>query len=248
MRVSFFVRPLAAILAVAGWAYAQQAKSQAEVEAVQKIAQATDAVTQIAAVDELLQKFKDTEFKAVALQIQTSAAFQMNDRDKVIIYGERALEANPQNYQVMVMMAQAIAQGTREFDLDREEKLKRVETLADGAITALATAVKPNPQIADADWEQEKKNFESDATIAKGMADAARKDYEGAITHFEAASTIKPDVVTTLRLAQAYNNAKRYPEALKLADQVLGDAQLNPALRQFAEQEKAAAAKGAGAQ
>jgi tetratricopeptide (TPR) repeat protein len=248
MRISFIARPLAVALVWMGLASAQQPKSQAEAEALQKIVNATDPAEQIQAVDELLQKFKDTEYKAIVLGIQASAAFQMNDRDKVIVYGEKALEANPQNYQVMVMMAQALAQGTREFDLDREEKLARVEKLATDAIAVLDVAQKPNPQVTDEQWTQEVTNFKADATVALGMADAARKSFDDAITHFQAALVLRPDQVTTLRLAQAYNNAGKYPDALKLADEVLADSQLNPALRPFAEQEKAKAEKGAGGQ
>ncbi len=68
-------------------------------------AQTPDA--RIAAAEKLLTEFADTEFKAVALQIAAASAQQKNDFEKMVVYAERTLEADPKNYPAMLMLATA---------------------------------------------------------------------------------------------------------------------------------------------
>ena len=58
-------------------------------------------------------------------------AYQMKgDSDNVIIYAERVLkEGDPKNYEAMLMLSESYAQRTREFDLDKEEKLGKADKL-----------------------------------------------------------------------------------------------------------------------
>ena len=104
-------------------------KSQKEIDAIMAIQNALDPDSRIKAADELISKFADTEFKAFALYIATASAQQKNDFERTLLYGERTLEADPKNYGAMTIMAAALAQKTREFDLDKEEKLARAEKL-----------------------------------------------------------------------------------------------------------------------
>src|SRR5882724_5837162 len=117
---------------------APQPKSKKEVEAINAIFSATDPDARIAAAENLLAKFADTEFKAVALQVAAASAQQKNDFEKMVIYSERTIDADPQNYPAMLMLANGIAQKTREFDLDKEEKLQRVDKYAHQAMDLAA--------------------------------------------------------------------------------------------------------------
>ena len=49
--------------------------------------------------------FADTEFKAIALQVAAASAQQKNDFEKMVVYAERTLEADPKNYPAMLMLA-----------------------------------------------------------------------------------------------------------------------------------------------
>ena len=109
------------------------------------IQNATTPDAQIAAVENLLTKFADTEFKGMALQMAVQAAQQAGDMEKMTVYAERTLKEDPKNFMVMMMLSQSIAQKTREFDLDKEEKLKQAEKYANDGLEALKTAVKPRP-------------------------------------------------------------------------------------------------------
>ena len=60
---------LVSLLATAGLATAQKAKSPKELEAVQAVFKAQTPDEKIAAVNNLISKFKDTEFKGFALSL-----------------------------------------------------------------------------------------------------------------------------------------------------------------------------------
>src|SRR5262249_31726747 len=139
----------------------------------------------IAAVENLLTKFADTEFKGFALYVATVSAQQKNDFDKMMLYGERTIEADPKNYPTMLILASAIAQRTREHDLDREEKLAKAEKYANQAGELLKTAQKPNPQLTEEQWAAAKKDFQAQQHEALGLVASARKKYDDAINHYK---------------------------------------------------------------
>ena len=56
------------------------------------------------------------------------------------VYAERTLEADPKNFGAMLMLSSGIAQRTREFDLDKEEKLAKSEKYANSAIALIKSA------------------------------------------------------------------------------------------------------------
>ena len=115
MRIRSIWTCIVSVLLIAGMAFAQpKPKSQKEVEALMAIQNATDPDARIAAVENLLTKFADTDFKSFALMMAAASAQQKNDFEKMVIYGERTLEADPKNFQAMLMLAGGIAQRTRE--------------------------------------------------------------------------------------------------------------------------------------
>jgi len=234
---------MAAFLAAAALVLAQKPKSQKEVEALLAIQNARTADARIAAVDELITKFADTEFKAWALNLAADAAKQKGDSAKAIIYAERALEADPKYYLAMLLLSGELARSTREFDLDKEEKLARSEKYAKSAIELAGNAPKMNPNIPDDQWAGIKKDFVSQAHEDLGMVAMVRKKYDTAITEFKTAvdDANTADPATMVRLATAYNQSGKPNDALSVLAKVLAMPNLNPAVKQFAESEKARA-------
>jgi tetratricopeptide (TPR) repeat protein len=242
---------------VAGLAFAQgpKPKSQKEVDALLAIQNATDPDARIAAVENLLSKFADTEFKSFALMIAAASAQQKNDFEKMVIYAERTLEADPKNFQAMLMLATGIAQRTREHDLDREEKLARAEKYANSAMEALKTATKPNPQLTDEQWEAAKKDSVAQAHEALGLTAMVRKKYDVAASEFKLAvdGAGTPDAATIVRLASAYNQSNKPDEAIATLDKLNTIADVHPQIKAVAQNErnnaikmKSGAAKPAG--
>ena len=98
-----------------------QPKSQAELKAIQAMMQAQDPDSIIKAAEDLLTGFADTQFKDVALE-QEAEAYRSKvppDPIKAQIFAERALEANPANFQANLAVAEIIIQNTPDRALDR---------------------------------------------------------------------------------------------------------------------------------
>ncbi len=214
-----------------------QPKSKGELEAIQAMFNAQDPDARIAAAENLITKYADTEFKSVALLIAAMSCQQKNDVERMMVYAERTLEADPANYNAMLMLASATAQRTREHDLDREEKLTQAEKYANKAIQLIATAPKPNPNVTDEQWEAAKKDMTAQAHEALGMAQSARKKYDLAIAEFKLAveSAANPEPATRLRLGDAYHQVGKYDEAIECFDKVMSDQNAAPQIKQFAQ-------------
>jgi tetratricopeptide (TPR) repeat protein len=217
-----------------------QVKSQAEAQAVMAIINAQDPDGRIKACNELVQKFNDSEFKPLALFFGAVSYQQKGDADRMIVYAERALEADKDHYQAMLMLAGAISQRTREFDLDREEKLKVAEGYANRAMEVLKTAPRPNPNLTDDQWEMAKKEFAAQAHEAFALAAMARTQNDKAIEEFKTALAMssEPDPSTQVRLAAVYSRAAKYDEAIAVLDKVLAAPELNPQVKKIAQAEK----------
>jgi tetratricopeptide (TPR) repeat protein len=209
-----FIAASAVILLLAGAAFAQKAKSNAELEALKKVQAATTPADQIKAIDDVLANFADTQFKPVLLAMAADAANRMHDYEKTIIYGERAIEADPKNPDALYTVAGAIVLHTREHDLDRDEKLKKAEKLsAFYNLLAMSADLKK-------DYPGAIENF---------------KTAIGLLT--------KPDPVIFARLSKTYNNAGQPDDAIAAADKVLADSSATPVVKRAATVEKDRAAK-----
>jgi tetratricopeptide (TPR) repeat protein len=252
-----------AVVMMAGALLAQQQpppkqpapKSQQELEAILAIQNAPDADARIKAAEELVTKFKDTEFKEFALQMQTLSYQQKNDFENMMIAGERTLEVNPDNVVVLIALAQAIPQRTREHDLDKEEKLGKSDSFASKALKLVPNLEKFNPQITDEDWTNYKKSAMSQAHEALGMSAFVRKNYAKSEESFKAAAEVSPQPEATIfyRLGMVYQAQNKYDEAIGALDKAIaaGGVQLGGGRDLAAEQkktvEKAKAAAGPAA-
>jgi tetratricopeptide (TPR) repeat protein len=226
-------------------------KSQEEGTALQGVLQAMTPDGRVTAAEEFVTKYPKSDFRSLALFAEAQAYQQKNDYEKMVIYGERALEADPDDatkLQTMLMLAKGIGQRTREFDLDREEKLGRVEKYANSSLDMIKTMPKPNPNLPDEQWNGFKSQMSADAHEALGLAALVRKNYDQAITEFKTAVEItkEPEPAAQVRLASAYNKASKFDEAIAVCDKVMAQPNLHPQIRQYAQAERARAIQGKG--
>lgn len=244
-------RLIAVLLLATALLFGQQPKpkSQKELEALQKVQQATTPAAQLQAIDDVLTNFADTEFKPMLLSMAVDAASKMNDYPKTVIWGERALEANPKDYNTLYTLAAGIVQHAREHDLDLQDKLKKSDQYCTDGIAALKTASKPNAQMTDAQWADNQKDLTSAFYTVMGSAADLRKNYPDAIEKFKTAlsTAAHPDAVTMVRLAKAYNGAGQYDDAIAMADKAAVAPDAQPSVKQFAAQEKDKATKAKAA-
>jgi tetratricopeptide (TPR) repeat protein len=231
---------LALAVALPGLLAQPKTKSQAEVDALKAMFGAQTADARIAACENVLTKFADTEFKAVALYFEAASYEQKGDFEHTVVFAERTIEADPKHFQAMLMLAALIAQHTKEFDLDREEKLAQVEKYAKTALDLLKDAPKPNPNITDDQWAAAKKDFAAEAHAALGMGAMARKKFDVAESEFKMAidGADKPDPATMVRLGKAYSDDAKYDDAIAQFDKVMAMQDVNVQVKQVAQAER----------
>lgn len=215
-------------------------KSQGELDAVKALfaAQSSGPDAIIAAAENLIDKYKDTEFKEIALYFEAVAYQQKRDPIKAQIYAEQVLAINPNNFQANLMDGELITQSVHENDLDKEEKLAKAEKLLNQAVTDVNAAPKPNPQLTDEQWAENKKYVVAEADSDLGLVALDRKQYDKAATQFKAANDLDPQPAYQVRLASALQSQGKNDEAIALCDKLLADPQLHPAIKQVATQVK----------
>jgi tetratricopeptide (TPR) repeat protein len=243
---------------VAGAVLAQQAqpaqpapgphpKSQKELEALQKVQTSTDAQGRLAAIDNVLENFTDTDFKHVLLDMAIQTAEQANDPARVEFYADRALKDDPKDATAQIAIASATVANTKEFDLDKDQKLAKVEKYANSALESLKTEESPNPQMTPEQWQTTKKQMSAEAYADLGQAALLKKNYDVAITNYKTAAEQDPEPAILARLAHAYNEAKQPDNAIATADRILAMPTASPQVKQFTEQIKATAQKAKAA-
>ena len=216
-------------------------KSKGEIEALQAMFKAPTDDARIAAAENVLTKYADTEFKAVALFFETASYEHKGDWENTIVYGERTIEADPKHFQALIILAKAIVQHTKEFDLDRDEKLAKVDKYANSAIDVIqANPPKPNAALTDEQWAAAKKDYTSQAHEILGMVDMVRKKPADAEKEFKIAidDAAKPDPATEVRLGMALRDEAKYDEAVATFDKVMATPDVLPQVRQYAQAER----------
>jgi tetratricopeptide (TPR) repeat protein len=231
---------------------ARAPKTQAEAQALNAMIQSASPDAQIAAAEDFVVKYPQSDFKALAYLGEAQSYQQKGDYDHLVVAGEQALESDPDDgtkVQVEILLAQAIGGRIGEFDLDREEKLAKVDKYANAALDMLKTMPKPNPALPDAQWDEVKGTLSGQAHADLGVAQIVRKDYEKAIAEFKLAveATKGTEPSYHVRLANAYDKAGKFDEAVAECDLALATPDLHPAIKRAAEAEKARALKLKGA-
>jgi tetratricopeptide (TPR) repeat protein len=252
MRHTILTFALAAGCVLSAQQQQPKPKSQKELEALQKVqtaAQSQNPDEELKAINYVLENFADTDYKIMLLTMGMEASQSKGDSAQASVFGERLMEADPNNIPARVLLAEGIAQRTRENDLDKEQSLKKVEEYANKALELLKNASAAPAGTPEAQWPEYKKQLTSQAYDALGQAADLRKNYPDAIKNFQAAAEAQASPVVNARLAKAYVGNKQYDEAISTADKVLAGADTPAAVKQYAQQQKdmATKLKGSGA-
>ena len=225
--------------------WSQKPKSQKEAEALQAITTAKTPDDQIKAIENVLRNFADTEYKTALLQMAIQVETQKGDYAQVLFYSERLLEVDPKNAFALVTLAAETARHTREFDLDKEEKLAKVDKWAHDAITAAKAMPKPRPDIPDEQWANAQKDLQAQAYEALGMSASLRKKYDDSIAAYKQANAVAAttDPATWVRLGQVYLDAGKLDEAADAFDKAVNAPNAVPQVKTIAQAKKEEVAK-----
>lgn len=241
---------VAAICAAAGMLAAQSAspnpskpKTKKEFEAVKAMFAAQSPDEQIAQAKVLIDKFADSEYRASAFYVMASASDAKRDWDNVVVYGEQAIAADPMNFGSMALMAKAIAQSTKKFDLDKADKLTRVDKLAKDAVELSKKAPKPNAELTDDQWAAAVKDIVEPAYEGLAFASMVKEDYAGCAENFKLAVASMSQLEPALLVRGGHCSllAKKYDDAIASFDKALNAPNSAQVIKDFATREKTAA-------
>ena len=224
MKITWMCWILAATLGISlsqAQELAPQPKSQEEFEAIMAVQNAPDSDLRIAAAARLLTQFKDTEFKEFAYYMSMLSYQQKDDFTNMLLFGERALEENPNNIPTLVSLAYVIPLRTREFDLDKEEKLAKAENFARRALQLIPTWESPDATTPPETWLLTKKEMMAETHESLGQVSMKRKSYAKAEKSFRQALQLATEQSGSAfyNLASALKEQSKYDEALAVVDQ-----------------------------
>jgi tetratricopeptide (TPR) repeat protein len=226
--------------------WAQKVKSPKEQQALLAVQVAKTPDERVQAVENVLTNFADTEFKTALLAIAVQAEQQKGDYAQTVFYAERLLKADPNNVFALVNLAAETARHTREFDLDKDEKLAKVDKWAKDGIEAAKTMPKVTPAETDEDLDRDKKDMQAQAYVALGMADVVRKNYDSAAANYrKSLETTSPvqNPATLVRLAQVYMNTGKLDNATFTLDRAINTPNVPDQIKSVAESLKSDIAK-----
>ena len=210
--------------------------------AIQTAASSQDADAIIKAAENLLNNYADSDYKEYALTMEAQAYQLKKDDDNAQVFADRVLQINPKSFSMELLIADAMTPNIKEHDLNKDEELAKVTKLYNDAIENVKTAVKPNPQISDADWDNNRKFTIARAYNGLGMVASFEKKNDEAIKDFQLALDNDPeqDAYAT-RLANAYLTAGKKTEAIAICDKLLAKPNLHPTIKQVVTSIKNAA-------
>jgi len=200
-----------------------QAKTQPEFEAYKTAAALTDPAAQEKAADDFAAKFPDSELRPVLYKAAMHGYQAANNADKMMEMAHKVLNYDADDPEALLGVAQVLAERTRDTDLDKDQRLAEAKKDAERALATVDTDV-PTTGVPADKLEAYKGFLRSEAYAILGTLDYNNKDWTSAETKLRKSIDAFPqqvDAIAVLRLSIALDNQKKYPEALKYANQAV---------------------------
>ncbi|HZL56393.1 MAG TPA: tetratricopeptide repeat protein [Bryobacteraceae bacterium] len=220
---------------------AMKPKSKAEETAVRAMLAAADPDARIKAADDLITQFADTEFKPYALYLEADAYLQKGDAEKSIVYGEQALDVDPHSYQAAILLCKTYASTTHANDLDKAEKLGKIDKYGHIGLDSIATATKPNANLPDAEWLQIKNDLMGQAYYGLGVSAVFQNKIDDANTDFQKVAELDTDPTDMIRAGRALLDAKKPDQAIQWFDKAAAFPNATDQIKKIAASDKARA-------
>jgi tetratricopeptide (TPR) repeat protein len=197
-------------------AQAKNWKSRDEYEAFNAMATEKDPNKKISLAEAFLQKFSNSDFKEGAYMAEMQAYQQLNQADKAVEAGHKALELNPDNLDALRFLSFVFPFVYKADDPEATAKLSRAESDAKHGLEMLQKLQKP-ANVPEEQFNQAVKGLRAVFNGTVGFVALQRKDYAAAITSYKAASEDNPSdwyVFYRMGLAYLYSNPHDYDHGI----------------------------------
>jgi tetratricopeptide (TPR) repeat protein len=193
-----------------------QAQSQVEAEAWMALSQSTGKEEEIQLTERFLADYPNSGLTAFAHYSLANLYRQMNDIEKFIMYGEKALVELPDLPDVLAYLSFYYA--------EKGQNPKAIQS-AERALELIETMAKPD-QINSSQWAARKFELTGEANYALGRVylaratgregDVAEQNLTKAVEHLTAALDQTPDhPYAGFRLGEAYTQKQEYDKSIE---------------------------------
>jgi tetratricopeptide (TPR) repeat protein len=166
--------------------------------------QGGDPAMQIQLGEDFITKFPMSKYLGGVYGVLTTAYYTSGNTDKMFAAGAKALELNPDNVDVLALLAMAIPRRVKANTPDGPQQLQKAEVYARHAIELIPSLTKPET-VDDATFEKAKNDKLALAHSGLGLLDIDNKKYEDAKTELTQAVQLAsaPDPVDYYLLGNA---------------------------------------------
>ena len=218
-----------------------QAKTQPEFDAYQAAVANNDPAALEKAANDFAAKFPDSELRIVLFKTATRAYQNANNAEKTAEMGRKVLALDPDDPEALVMVANVVAEHTKDTDLDKDQRIDEAMKMAQHATQTVDTDIVAPPGTPQDKIDAYKSLLRSNAysiigtlEFNQGKYPAAEADLRKSIDAYPE----QPDPVVVLRLALSLDKQGRYPDALKEANRAVDMTQENTTVGGLARKER----------
>jgi tetratricopeptide (TPR) repeat protein len=218
-----------------------QAKTQPEFDAYKVVAANTDAAALEKATDDFATKFPDSELRALLYKAVMRTYQSANNGEKTEAMGRKVLSMDGDDPEALVIVAEVIAERTRDSDLDKDQRYDEAMKMAQKATQTVETDVSFNQGTPQEKIDAYKQLLRSNAYSVMGTIDFKKDNFAAAQENLQKsidAYPSQPDPVVVLRLALSLDKQSKYPDALKVANRAVELTQDNSQIGTLARRER----------
>lgn len=201
-----------------------QATSPDEYAAYKAIIAQPNPVAAEQATKDFESKFPKSELRALLYYTLMHGYQEANNGAKAVAMGRKAVQLDPDNPVDLIELANLLAEGTRETDLDRDQRYAEAAKNIQRGLATMETSIVVPAGTPPAKVQQLKQFLTAMAHATLGLVDFNRQNYAAAEPNLRKAAqlnTVQPDPWVYLRLAIALDHQNKYAEALQAANKVL---------------------------
>jgi tetratricopeptide (TPR) repeat protein len=201
-----------------------QAKTQPEFDAYKVAAANTDPAALEKAADDFATKFPDSELRVLLYKNAMRLYQQANNSEKTEAMGRKVLSFDGDDPEALVIVAEVIAERTRDTDLDKDQRYAEATKMAQKATQTVDTDVSAPAGTPQEKIDAYKSLLRSNAYSILGTIAFKKDNYVEAQDNLQKsidAFPSQPDPVVVLRLALSLDKQQKYAEALKVANRAV---------------------------
>jgi tetratricopeptide (TPR) repeat protein len=201
-----------------------QAKTQPEFDAYKAAAANTDAAALEKAADDFATKFADSELRLILYKNDMHGYQNANNAEKTEDLGRKVLAIDPDDPDALTIVAEVIAERTRDTDINRDQRYEEGIKMASKALTTIDTDVAVPAGTPQDKVDAYKSGLRSQAYSTMGSIEYNKNNFAGAQDDFQKAIDAYPSqpyAPDVLRLALSLDKQGKYEEALKAANRAV---------------------------